>query len=227
MWSAPADRVTNLPSIRELFFERQYSKSCVDRAELILDLERMAHADKDKLPADDRFRYVMSLRAIVIHLERIGIDAKTSIMLSDLMTALNDLNHGIVAHFLKPRERLNRPPDSSLMWMARCSYVIAVNVLTVNAGMSIVSACEYVARTSGAVDRVAAARTVSVPNALRKWHTAFLNDEVKNDLAANSFKNRFSFVREVVRHLGSNNPRAIADHIIGYADELSSQKPPS
>src|SRR3954447_2139444 len=94
--------------------------------------------------------------------------------------------------------------------MARCQYVIAVNVLTVHAGMSVVRACEYVVQTSGAVDRVAAAGTVSVPNALRKWHTAFMKDEVKNDLAANAFKNRFSLIREVVRFLRSNDPKATA-----------------
>src|SRR4051812_19459158 len=59
MWHASVNQTAVLQSIREQFLEQQFRKSYRDRAELELDLERMANSDKDKLLPGARFRYVM------------------------------------------------------------------------------------------------------------------------------------------------------------------------
>lgn len=170
-------------------------------------------------PPRSRIRYVAALLEVDRYLISSGVLAEGRMALSELMTALLELDHGIVADFLKPAPTFNRAQESSLKWDARAHLAVAVDVL-VSSGMSRSAAAVEVSRHSQALDDLCTRSSKSSATALATWHAQLVQGKVKNSSAVDTFARRASIIQDTCKWIGSNDPHHVACDLVAFVDRL-------
>jgi hypothetical protein len=220
-WRAPVGS-SSVPSAQELEALGLFEARSVLVQELERAFEHPAAADKE------RIRYIVALSATTRFMQRLRVPLRLVDQLSELTMALCDLNDGIVAEFLSPAERHNRPGISSRIWERRAYLALAVDVL-VQAGHSRRAACQYVASKSKSLDKLISVNAGTPASALATWYSNLTRGKVKNARAVSVFEDRANLIGMTVKWIGSDNPKDVARDLIAFAERswASRQKPTS
>ncbi len=145
-----------------------------------------------------RWRYFLGLAYLSEFLRQVGFSAAVADELHELAVGLDDLNRGIVRHYLAPasvKGMGNRLPQPSDLWMAKAHVAIAVDI-AVNGGFRIPRkrAAREIAKAHAYLADVLAPTTSNFASAVESWHRQFGDRAVKDDGAQTLFDRRALYV---------------------------------
>jgi hypothetical protein len=144
-----------------------------------------------------RNRYGAALVRIVEFMGATGFSDTVRGELVELAAALDELDSGIVRHFLQPTKWENRGADSSDIWVARAMVAIAAD-LAIESGDSRKGVAREIARQQPLLGPLLQGRAESLAGAVESWHRLFLADRIKSDVAREVFRHRQDFANDVI-----------------------------
>jgi hypothetical protein len=144
-----------------------------------------------------RERYSAALFRLIQFMQAAGFSQGVTGELIEFVAALDELDTGMVRHFLKPSQVWQRAVDPSDVWAARAMVAIAVD-LAMEAGDKRKSVAREIARQHPLLGPLLQGRAKSFAGAIESWHRCFVAGRVNSDLATRLFAERNRFASEIL-----------------------------
>jgi hypothetical protein len=143
-----------------------------------------------------RERYIQFFALIAKLFKQIGFHIKISEELINFAYALGDLDHGTVAHFLKPEKAENRSLDQNSIWTLRFYIVFLIEIDCHVLRISRRKASKVFAEKNSFLKEVVSPSSRDFVGAIDSWCKKFLSENIPSDHAQCLFNNRENWIKE-------------------------------
>lgn len=183
------------------------------------------HRRQEDMASRSRARYSAVLPEISVLFNKYGFLGVAG-ELTGLAVALDDLNLGIVQHYLRPTAVENRPLDSFATWMMRLQVAHGIDLLRGKFG-SIRSVCKYVVGKYPLIELSLASGSEKPELTYAKWHSAFINGRVKHYGIVQAWNNRQDLTNLAAAGLRAasevDSPENVGNRILRDAGPLAAR----